>query len=162
MSVFARNLKQIKTNTGVGVISTVDIPKDTIIFEFKGDVMKESDIPTDANINYYLQIGKDNFLGPSGSFDDFFNHSCNPNCKVFIVGNRAFLISLYLIRAGTEITFDYSTTSTDTQDSWSMKCKCGDYNCRKTVSGYQYLDAATRKQYEDLGAVPKYVRDSVK
>lgn len=158
MSVFARNLKQIKNNTGISVISTVDIPKDTVIFEFKGDVTDKSAMPADANSNYYLQIGLTTLLGPSGSFDDFIHHSCNPNCRVFIVGNRALLISLYLIKAGMEINFDYSTTSTDTLSSWSMKCECGDYNCRKVISGFQYLDKATQQKYKDLNMIPQYLK----
>ena len=161
MGSFNDNLKQVKTKTGIGVITTVDMPKGMVIFEFRGDVVKESDMPKTANMNYYLQIGNNLLLGPSGGLDDLFNHSCNPNCGVVIVGNRAFLTSIQVIKAGTEITFDYSTTSTDTQAEWSMACKCGTYTCRKTISGYQYLDKATQAKYEALNMVPKYVRDSI-
>lgn len=146
-----------------GVFAKGNIQPNSIVLEFKGDIFTKNTLPLDLiKNNFYVQIGSDKYIGGSGWVDDFVNHSCNPNCKVFIVGNRAFLISLYLIKAGAEITFDYSTTSTDTKDNWLMKCKCGDYNCRKVISGYQYLDTATQKRYEDLDAVPKYVKDSVK
>ena len=159
MGSFNDNLKQVKTKTGTGIFTTVDIPKDTIIFEFKGEIVKDKDLPKDADMNYYLQIGKDTHLGPSGGVDDFFNHSCNPNAGVMIIGHRALLIAIQLIKANTEITFDYSTTDTSTSEEWAMKCKCGDYNCRKTISGYSSLDTDTQKKYEAMKIVPKYLKE---
>jgi hypothetical protein len=158
MSSFDDNLKQVKNQKGVGIITTVEVPKGHIIFEFKGDVVKTLDIPPKADLNYYLQIGKDLFLSPSGAHDDYINHSCSPNCGAMIIGNRAFLISICLIKAGVELTFDYATTSTDTIETWSMTCMCGVYGCRKVISGYNYLPEATQKYYQSLNIIPNYVR----
>ena len=148
---------------GEGIFAKGDIQPKSIILEFKGEVFTTATLPDYfLKHNLYLQIGTDTFLGASGWVDDIVNHSCNPNSRVHIVGNRAFLISLYLIKSGMEVTFDYSTTSTDTTDIWSMNCRCGVYGCRKVISGYQYLDATTQQKYEALDAVPKYVKDSIK
>jgi len=154
----------IDNRKALGAFAKVKIPKGTIIFEFKGDVINSEDIPKDLKPedDYYLQIAPNKYLGPSGWLDDKVNHSCNFNCYVQIVGHRAFLISLYEILPGHQITFDYSTTSTETPEEWSMKCNCGSYTCRKTISGYNSLDQTTRENYEKLGIVPKYVMESVK
>ena len=160
MSSFNDNLKQVKTKKGIGVITTVNVPKGTIIFEIKGNVIKEKDIPKSADLNYYLQIGPETFLSPSGSFDDYVNHSCFPNCGIIVIGNRAFLVSIMFIKANTEITFDYSTTSTDTLATWSMQCKCGDYTCRKVISGYSTIPVETQKYYQSLNIIPTYVKDT--
>lgn len=159
---FVNNLEKRMTKNGVGIFSKVLIPKDTIIFEFIGEIIEAKDMPeniTPEN-DYYLQVTPDKFLGPSGSFDDFINHSCAPNCGVIVIGHRALLITLHQILPGTQITFDYSTTSTE--DDWKMDCKCGAYNCRGVISSYKTLDEDTRKKYEEMHIVPKYVQESVK
>lgn len=150
-----QNLKVIDTNRGKGVITLHDIPADTVIFEFKGNKFDRESVA--HGFEQILQIGNDRFLGPSGDVDDYINHSCNPNSGLHIVGPRAFLISIHQIPANTEITFDYSTTSNDTLEQWKVECKCGFYKCRKTISGYQYLDKETKERYEKLGIIPKYL-----
>jgi len=154
-SVFNRNLIIIETANGNGVNTLVDVPAKTIIFEFKGDFFTRDTLKHDQS--YTLQIGKNKFLGPSGGFDDYINHSCNPNCGLVIVGSRAFLLSLYVIKADTEITFDYSTSSNDTLEQWQMNCKCGQFCCRKIISGYQYLNKTIKEKYQKLDVVPSYI-----
>lgn len=155
MSAF-KNLKIVDTKIGKGVITLVKVLPKTVIFEFKGDKFTRDTLVHDnAQI---LQVGKDKFLGPSGDFDDYINHSCNPNCGLVIVANRAFLVALHTITANSEITFDYSTSSNDTLDQWKMNCKCGHFKCRKVISGYQYLDDSIKKYYENLGVVPVYLK----
>lgn len=149
------NLKIIDTKNGKGIIALSDIPANTVIFEFKGDKFTRESLVHDSP--YILQIGNNKFLGPSGDKDDYVNHSCNPNCGLHIVGPRAFLISLHKIIKDTEVTFDYSTTSNDTLDEWKMECNCSDYNCRKLISGYQYLHKDIKARYEKLGMIPKYL-----
>lgn len=149
------HLKVIETNRGKGIIVTHDIPAETVILEFKGNTFDRESIVHE--LGQVLQIGNDRFLGPSGSVDDYINHSCAPNCGLHIVGPRAFLIAIHQIPAKTEITFDYSTTSNDTQEQWQMECKCGFHKCRKIISGYQYLDKETKERYEKMGIIPKYL-----
>ena len=91
--------------------------------------------------------------------DDQVRHSCNPNCYIHAVGKRAFLYSLYQIKANNELTFDYSTTSTDTLEDWKLDCKCNSYNCRKTISGMQYLDPKLLQEYKDKGMIPLFFID---
>jgi hypothetical protein len=138
-------LKVLTKNNKVGVYTTVDIPAKTPIIEFSGNYFTKEELkhPHDK----ILQIGENMYLGPSGSIDDKIAHSCNPNCRVSIVGYRAILYSLYVIRNGSEVTFDYSTTSTDSD--WEMDCKCGSQNCRKVISSFSSLKPELQKEYTD-------------
>lgn len=160
MDAFKSILELKPTNNGMGVFAKAPIPAGTVIFEFTGTVLTRSQFPTNLKPedDHYLQVGKDSYLGPSGDLDDFINHSCSPNCGVRVVGNRALLFTLYDIRLGSELTFDYSTTSTETQENWSLTCNCGSYSCRKIVSGFQYLTPEQQAQYKFLDAVPEYVQ----
>lgn len=141
-----------------GVFTTVDIPAGVPICEMTGNIQNESEL-ADPNHPAILQIGEDIFLSPSGEIDDKFNHSCNPNSTLHVVGKRAFLYSLYLIKKGSEITFDYSTSSTDTYESWKMNCKCGYIKCRKVISGYQYLNDSIKEEYTRKGMIPLFISD---
>lgn len=145
-----------ETKNGTGVFAKTNISADQMICEFKGDFFN-SDTLNKSN-PYYLQIGKNLFLGPSGDYDDYINHSCSPNCKIRVVGKRAFLYSMKPISAGTEITFDYSTTSNEDDGVFAMKCNCGNFNCRKIIKGYQYLSEDIRSNYLKLDAIPPYLK----
>lgn len=148
---------EVRTSkTGFGVFAKVTIPANEPILEFTGTI-----VPKDKTIldpATYLQIGGNRVMGPSGAIDDYINHSCDPNCFVHIVGNRAILYSLYVITAGTQLTFDYSTSSTDTLQQWSMTCNCNSYKCRSVISGFQYLSDERKKEYENKGMIPIFIR----
>lgn len=139
-----------------GTFSSVRIPANTPIMEIIGPVVLDRNI-TVTNYDAYLQVGPNTFIGMAGDVGDTISHSCDPNCYVHVVGNRAILFSLYVIPADAELTFDYSTTSTDTKDTWKMDCKCGSFKCRKVISGFQYLDGMTKDIYIKKGMVPLYI-----
>jgi hypothetical protein len=145
-----------KMGTGQGTFTTVKIPANVAVLEITGPILLDREVP-DMNDPALLQVGPNTFIGASGDVDDFLNHSCDPNCKMHVVGNRAFLYSLYVIPAGSELTFDYSTTSTDTLDSWKMNCKCGSNKCRKLISGAQYLPGPLTDTYKSKGMLPLYI-----
>ena len=147
---------------GKGLFTKINVPKGKVIIEFQGSIVDRSsltfpyeNIPKVQNLK---QIAKDQYLSISGDMDDYINHSCNPNCSFMIRGARAFLEALYDIAPDTELTFDYSITSTDTLDEWKMNCSCGTYGCRKIISGYSYLSDSKKSEYEKLNIVPKYVK----
>ena len=58
------------------------------IMKFGGKIFAYNQLPKpyDSVEDHYLQIGKKSYIGPSGSFDDFINHSCNPNTGLKIKG----------------------------------------------------------------------------
>lgn len=145
---------------GQGIFTTLDIPADVPIMEVTGNVYAEHELP-DPNHIALLQVGPNIFIGPSGSTDDYINHSCNPNCRMQVAGSRAIIHSMYFIKAGHELTFDYSTTSTDTLDKWKMDCHCGSPNCRKVISGFQYLPPELKKNYIERNMVPLFITNPI-
>jgi uncharacterized protein len=151
------------SNIGKGMFTKVQIPANVPIKEFRGTIYTLDEIwkPTDPPDAYspYLQIGPNTFLGPTGSVDgaDFINHSCNPNCFIHLIGSRAILYSLYVIPANAELTFDYSTTSTDTLDMWRMNCKCNHNRCRGVISGFQLLPKDIQDNYNQRGITPMFI-----
>lgn len=154
--MYKQYLQVRQTRLGNSLFTTTRIPAGLPIVEVMGPVYLTKDLP-DPNDESILQVGPNTFLGASGEVDYVVNHSCDPNCIMRVVGNRAFLYSLYIIPEETELTFDYSTTSTDTYDSWKMECKCNSYKCRKVISGFQYLDPALQENYKKRDMVPLYI-----
>jgi histone-lysine N-methyltransferase SUV39H len=80
------------------------------------------------------------FGGPSR----FINHSCDPNCGIYVVSydkNNTYLYELAFfalrqIAAGEELTFDYCAGMAEQDveanvDADSIPCKCGSAQCRK-------------------------------
>lgn len=157
-NLYKKFLKIKPTKTGKGVFSDIEIPANVPIMEITGDIHTIETMPNPEN-SAWLQISPQYFIGPSGGADDQVRHSCDPNCYVYAIGKRAILYSLYKIRAGAELTFDYSTTSTDTLDTWQMNCKCGSGKCRKIISGFQYLSKELVEEYKRKGVLPFFLID---
>lgn len=103
---------------------------------------------------YPLQISADPalFLDLEGTDAQYLNHSCIPTAAV----QDTALVALQPIAAGTEITFDYSTTAA--ADGWVMKCRCGAPNCRRLiVSDFSLLPTALQVSFLRKAAVPSFV-----
>ncbi len=156
--MYKNYLKVLPSKTGNGVFCDIEIPAKVPIIEITGDLFTEQNLPDHPAV---LQIGTNLFLGPSGAADDYVNHSCDPNCSLQVLGRRAILYSLHVIRAGAELTFDYSTSSTDTLDKWKMDCLCGSIKCRKVISGLQYVDGALVDRYIEKGMIPLFMRNPI-
>lgn len=156
--MYSQYLEVKDSKIGKGTFTKVTIPAGLPVAEILGPVLLDREVPKSDNIDIYLQVGPNTYIGPSGkNVPEYLNHSCDPNCYVHVVGNRAILYSLYVIPAGAEITFDYSITSTDTYDTWKMECHCGSYKCRKVISGFQYLDPVLQDTYKKKQLVPLYI-----
>lgn len=157
--MYNKHLQVKKSKIENGLFTDIQIPANSPIIEFFGTIWTNETLPAHQDQDMILQIGPELYMGPSGGIDDVVNHSCNPNCYIHIVGKRVILYSLYVIPAGSELTFDYSVSSTDTLDSWKMSCQCGYFKCRKVISGYQYLSEDLKKEYTKKGIVPLFISD---
>lgn len=151
-----------QSELGKTVFANKDFKKGEEIIEFKGQQMKRRELPelVKPEDDRYIQVGKNKYLGPSGDIDDFFNHSCNPNSGIKIVGKRVILITLEDIKKSEEITWDYSTTMDE--DEWEMDCMCKSKNCRKRIRDFKYLSKEIQQKYIRLGIVPKYILENLK
>ena len=119
---------------GKGVFSKENIKFGDAILQFKGPVVSINDLPKPytAENDYYLQIGKNIFMGPSGEIDDYVNHSCEPNTTA----KNYCDIAIRNIKKDEEITGDYSE---DLLPGEEMQCNCGSERCRKIVKNSSKL-----------------------
>lgn len=131
------------------------------VLRFGGPVIDVVNVPfpLKPEEDHYLQIGKRTYLGPSGNIDDLVNHSCDPNCKVTIAHGVVALIALCEIEKDEEVTFDYSTTSTEDLSKWSLTCMCESPRCRRIISGFHTVPKETQQDYIARKLVPAYVLD---
>ena len=142
---------------GVGVFAGEKISAGEEILTFLGPLIERRDMPEihSQDEDYYLQVGDDLFLGPSGWIDDYINHSCDPNSGVVIEGKVSKLVAVQNISRGDEIRFDYSTTMY--RPILVMKCWCGSTLCRGEVVDFIYLPGEIQAKYIALGVVPDYI-----
>lgn len=125
-------------------------------------------IHSDPNINHLcvkfditgddpLQIGDAMFLVLNLESKTI-NHSCNPNTGL---KNQSDLYALREIQPNEEITYDYSTTS-GTNDTWTMPCACQSDNCRKVIGNVLTIPPAKLIQYICQDALPQFIREQLK
>ncbi len=93
-----------------------------------------------------IQIGDDLFIAPVSDEERessmlYLNHSCDPNLG--IRGEITF-VAMREIRAGEELTHDWGMTD---DDDYSLECKCGAANCRKTLTGKDWQRPDLQKRY---------------
>ncbi|MFH1055578.1 MAG: SET domain-containing protein-lysine N-methyltransferase [Candidatus Altiarchaeota archaeon] len=146
-----------KSKHGRGVYATKGFKKGQKIMDFGGKTATYDEIEAHykEDEDYFVQISEDLYLGPSGSFDDYMNHSCNPNAGLRIAEGKAQLIAIRNIKKGDEVTWDYSTTMDE--DDWEMECGCGHKKCRKSVRDFKHLPKEVKGEYIRLGIVPEYI-----
>lgn len=146
---------------GQGLFTTDVIPRGMTILRFDGTQIQRNDIPdfSGKDAANLLQIGATLYLDLKRLPAYFGNHSCKPNCCVIISVNKAFLSALMPIAPGDELTYDYSTTSTEATDTWLMNCNCSLFGCRKIITGAKSIPEEQRKRYLDAKMFPDYVLD---
>ncbi len=142
---------------GKGVFAAEDIHAEEEILQFGGPIigLEELPKPYTAQDDYYLQIGANMFLGPSGKLDDYINHSCTANTVVIFDSGVIKLVAIIFIPAGNQITYDYSTTMDNFW--WEMECACGSENCRRKVKNFLDLSEQLQSKYINMGIVPEYI-----
>ena len=131
--------------TGWGVKAIEDIEKGTMISQFCGEVITNKQSNQRAktseyqnkNMTYFFQTDDDLTIDATGAGNEarFFNHSCDPNMKVFqvITDFKSKLHKLVFfaskkIRKVTELTFDYRQKS---KNRGGVICECGQKKCKK-------------------------------
>jgi SET domain-containing protein len=142
---------------GKGVFTNKKFKAGDFVLEFGGQLYQLEELPKPYNDvdDHYMQIDETLYLGPSGSFDDFINHSCDPNCGVKMVDGKVNLFSIKEICVGDELTWDYSTTMDE--DNWEMNCLCGKNICRGKIRDFKYLPKKIQQKYINAGVVPDYI-----
>jgi len=127
---------------GRGVYATRAIRKSKRIIEYTGARVSWESIPDDSDdprtFFFGLHNGKD-VIDPAigGNEACWINHSCAPNCQAIEdESERIFIYALRNIRAGEELTYDYSLEIDEPRSKESeieALCCCQSRHCRGTM-----------------------------
>ncbi len=144
-----------------GSFATSDIPEGHFIRHMSGEMLNFAEInrrilrgqlsPDDP-----LQIDTDLYIDLDAQ-SLAINHSCSPNAGI---RGQNELVAIRDIRAGEEVTFDYSTTvSSDVAaEDWSMACLCQSENCRQTIGNVLTVPEEMLERYMRLNFLPQYIQ----
>jgi SET domain-containing protein len=134
---------------GRGLFAIADIAKDEIVAVKGGrivdrETLREEITPRLGSVE--IQIDDDLFIAPVTDGERelsmlYSNHSCDANLGMR--GEITF-VAMRDIRAGEELTHDWAMTD---DDDYSVDCKCGAPNCRKTVTGKDWQHPELQKRY---------------
>lgn len=138
---------------GFGLRAAENLPKDTFIYEYLGDVvsqpsfLKRMRLYAEEGIRhfYFMMLQKDEFIDATkrGGIGRFANHSCNPNCYVakWTVGQhvRMGIFANRHIKKDEELTFNYNV---DRYGHDAQPCYCGESNCVGFIGGKTQTDIA--------------------
>lgn len=126
---------------GKGVFAAAPIAPSTKVAGYYGRPRWIWDIPEEL-WPYTIQVDYDKYVLPRrNGVIWYMNHSCEPNCLIsgkYLVAGRA-------VNVGEELTFDYSTDVD--WSGFSMRCRCGSPDCRKTARAYRFLPARVKRVY---------------
>jgi hypothetical protein len=134
---------------GRGLFATADIARDEIVAVKGGRIVDRKTlrgkiIPLFGPAE--IQIDDDLFIAPTTPEERelsmlYSNHSCEPNLGVR--GEITF-VAMRAIHTGEELTHDWATTD---DDDYSVDCKCGTPNCRKTLTGKDWQRRDLQERY---------------
>jgi len=142
---------------GRGLFATQLMKNGERILEFTGPIisLEEALQKTPDKLSCPLQIGPTKYIDIQEP-GVLANHSCSPNAGV---QNDRFLVAIQDIQPGQEIFYDYSTTMDE--DNWTLECKCGNPNCRHTISDFRHLPPEVQKSYLQLNIVQSFIREKL-
>lgn len=146
---------------GRGVFALVDIPADTRLLEYTGQVISwqqaQQQHPHDAaqpNHTFYFHVDDEHVIDASrgGNSSRWINHSCDPNTVADELDGRIFIRTLRRIRAGEELSYDYGLIIDEPLTDELLAefaCHCGSAGCRGTLLA---LDADDDENNDPPGA----------
>ena len=134
---------------GRGLFATADIAKDEIVAVKGGRIVDRSTLRekiTPLLGPVEIQIDDDLFIAPVTDEERelsmlYSNHSCDANLGMR--GEITF-VAMRDIRADEELTHDWATTD---NDNYSVECRCGAPNCRKTLTGKDWQRPDLQERY---------------
>jgi uncharacterized protein len=131
---------------GTGVFAKRPIPKGTRVIEYKGQRLAKVQLLEAAErgerkLTYVLNLDAVTAIDGAEQGNDarFVNHSCEPNCEVYVFDGIPYIYAMQDIPAGAELTFDYKLQSASAQrispalSRELFPCHCGAATCRGTI-----------------------------
>jgi SET domain-containing protein len=114
-----------RSNTGLGLFATAEIPKGTFIVEYKGRKLPCKVAEQHEN-KYHFEINSRWTLDGASrrNIARYANHSCRPNAESDVLrDHKVILRAIKKIRPGDEITYDYGKDYFDVFLK-PIGCKC--------------------------------------
>jgi SET domain-containing protein len=123
---------------GCGVFARENIKKDELISLWGGRIVSEAEltpyIPRFTQRAVQLDEGLFLLSPEAEEPADCFNHSCDPNMGFF---GQIGLVASRDIKAAEELCFDYAMSDGGPYDEFD--CYCGSANCRKRITGRDWM-----------------------
>ena len=137
---------------GKGLFAKKDMAPGTIICKATGKELNfQQTLLLHQKESHTLQIDFDKYILCDPPFL-YSNHSCNPNCAI----NSDFeLFTLQDVKEGEELFWDYSTSMLERH--WTMKCTCGEKNCRKIITDLDLIPNDLQRKYLEMNIVLPFI-----
>ena len=131
---------------GLGGFARVNIPTGTRVIEYVGEIItKQESLARCEQSNEYI-FALDETRDLDGNVDGnparFLNHSCEPNCEAQLIDGRIWLVAMREVRAGEELTFNYSY---DLADYREHPCRCGAASCVGYIVAEEFFEYVRRQ-----------------
>ena len=131
---------------GTGGFARVDIPAGTRVIEYVGEIIskQESLERCERSNEYIFAIDEERDLDGNVEWNParFLNHSCEPNCEARLIDGRIWLVAIRDLRAGEELTFNYSYDLTDYREH---PCHCGANKCVGYIVAEELFEHVRRR-----------------
>jgi hypothetical protein len=122
------------------------IPKGELLSVWGGAVYTEEELRQvpESRAKHGLQVEEGIYLLPlvEGDPGDYYNHSCDPNAAL---EGQICLVAFRDILPDEEVCFDYAMS--DGSDYDEFECHCGAQNCRRIVTGNDWMLPELQERY---------------
>jgi hypothetical protein len=128
----------------VGVFTNAPVRKGARLIEYTGKFLTpdEADrLYEGAPRTYLYGLGDGKKIIDGEGIAAYLNHSCDPNCEIDEIKNRAYIFALRDIAAGEELLWDYNLYDDDDP----APCHCGSPKCRGTMYSREWIAKLRRK-----------------
>ena len=122
---------------GFGIFAKKEIRAGTLIGDYLGKVIETAkyDLEKDKKGLYLMYYSDQASIYPNLKKPGIhlLNHSCAPNCRIYIYKGHTLFFALRKINAGEEITVSYMLSPKDSCELCTHICKCNSKFCTGTM-----------------------------
>ena len=136
MQIDTEVVRVVFNHLGRAVIANRYFESGETVAEIQGAIVEDPDYSSD----YCFELNEGSSLVPSSPFC-FLNHSCEPNCEIFMWAHeldqkdaRLLIEARQAIGPGRELTIDYAWPATS-----AIPCRCNVENCRGWIVAEEEL-----------------------
>ncbi|ETX07834.1 MAG: hypothetical protein ETSY2_08890 [Candidatus Entotheonella gemina] len=132
---------------GIGGFARADIQRGIRIIEYVGPKLAkaEAQAELEKQNSYIFTLDDDYDIDGSVEWNlaRFINHGCQPNCEAEIDRDRIWILARRSIKAGEELTYNYSY---DLDDYENRPCHCGAQGCVGYMVAERYFTRLRDRQ----------------